>query len=38
MWSLWTVLVFHLWHGLYIDRSLVLEDRLTPSDLYTPTR
>lgn len=33
VWSLWTVLVFHLWHALYIDRSLTLDHKLIPADL-----
>lgn len=35
MWPLWTALVFHLWHGLYIDGSLTLDHKLNASDLYT---
>jgi asparagine synthase (glutamine-hydrolysing) len=33
VWALWPVLVFHLWHALYIDRSLTLDRRLPPADL-----
>ncbi len=34
MWPLWTTFVFHLWYGLYIDRSLTLDHRLSAADLY----
>ncbi|MEP7294394.1 MAG: asparagine synthase (glutamine-hydrolyzing), partial [Chloroflexota bacterium] len=34
MWSLWTALVFHLWHGLYIDGSITLDHTLTAGELY----
>lgn len=37
MWPLWTALVFHLWHGLYIDGSLTLDHTLSAQDLYTAT-
>lgn len=33
LWPVWTLLVFHLWHALMIDQSLVLDGTLTPSDL-----
>jgi asparagine synthase (glutamine-hydrolysing) len=33
LWSLWTLLVFHLWHALYIDQTLQLGDKLTPEAL-----
>jgi asparagine synthase (glutamine-hydrolysing) len=36
MWPLWTALVFHLWHGLYIDGSLTLDHALSASELYAP--
>jgi asparagine synthase (glutamine-hydrolysing) len=35
LWPLWTALVFHLWHALYIDHSLTLDHTLTPDDLYS---
>jgi asparagine synthase (glutamine-hydrolysing) len=34
MWTVWTALVFHLWHGLYIDHSIKLDHKLSPADLY----
>ncbi len=34
MWSLWTALIFHLWHGLYIDGSISLDHALAPTELY----
>lgn len=33
VWALWTLLIFHLWHALYIDRSLTLDRKLSPADL-----
>ncbi len=33
LWTLWPLLVFQLWHALYIDGSLSLAGRLTPADL-----
>jgi len=33
VWPLWTLLVFHIWHALYIERSLVLDHKLTPAEL-----
>ena len=30
LWTVWPLLVFHLWHALYIDGSLTLDHRLTP--------
>lgn len=30
LWTIWSLLTFHLWHALYIDRSLVLSDKLIP--------
>jgi asparagine synthase (glutamine-hydrolysing) len=30
LWTVWPLLVFHLWHALYIDGSLTLDQRLTP--------
>jgi asparagine synthase (glutamine-hydrolysing) len=33
LWPLWTLLVFHLWYALYIDRSLTLDHTLTPEEL-----
>lgn len=35
LWPLWTALVFHVWHALYIDRSLTPGAPLTPGDLYS---
>jgi asparagine synthase (glutamine-hydrolysing) len=32
LWSLWALLVFHVWHALYIEQSLKLESRLQPHD------
>lgn len=32
LWSLWPLLVFHLWHALYIDGSLTLDHKLAPAD------
>lgn len=34
LWPLWTLLVFHLWHALYIDRSLSLPHMLAPHDMH----
>lgn len=34
LWPVWSALVFHLWHALYIDQSLTLDKTLTPGDLY----
>ncbi len=34
LWSLWPLLVFHIWHALYIDGSLKLDHKLTPLDLF----
>ncbi len=31
--SIWALLTLHLWHALYIDGSLVLQDKLTPADM-----
>ena len=33
VWTLWTLLVFHIWHALYIDGSLKLDHQLTPAEL-----
>lgn len=33
LWSLWPLLVFHLWHALYIDGSLTLGYKIGPDDL-----
>ncbi len=33
VWAVWTLLVFHLWHALYIDGTLTPTGRLTPADL-----
>ncbi len=33
LWSLWTLLIFQLWHALYIEQSLVLDPRLAPEEL-----
>lgn len=35
LWPLWTLLVFHLWHALYIDGSLTLGHKISPHDLVT---
>ena len=32
LWPLYTLLVFHIWHALYIDGSLHLDHKLVPSD------
>lgn len=33
MWPLWSALVFHLWHALYISGDLALGGGLTPGDV-----
>jgi asparagine synthase (glutamine-hydrolysing) len=33
MWAVWSLLVFHLWHALYIEQSWALGDRLTAADV-----
>jgi asparagine synthase (glutamine-hydrolysing) len=33
LWSLWMLLVFHLWYALYIDQTLQLHAKITPSTL-----
>ncbi|PJF26338.1 MAG: hypothetical protein CUN53_08200 [Phototrophicales bacterium] len=33
LWSIWSALIFHLWHALYIERSLTLDHTLSPDDL-----
>jgi asparagine synthase (glutamine-hydrolysing) len=33
MQAVWSLLVFHMWHALFIDRSLTLDTTLTPADL-----
>ncbi|HEX3050849.1 MAG TPA: asparagine synthase (glutamine-hydrolyzing) [Aggregatilineaceae bacterium] len=33
LWPIWSMLTFHLWHALYLDRSLTLEHKLSPDDL-----
>lgn len=33
LWPVWALLVFHLWHALYIHQDLKLERKLTPTDL-----
>lgn len=33
LWTIWPLLVFHLWHALYIDGSLTLDHKLSPADL-----
>lgn len=35
LWTVWTALIFHLWHGIYIDGSITLDHKLAPADLYT---
>ncbi|NUQ03666.1 MAG: hypothetical protein HUU31_07255, partial [Anaerolineae bacterium] len=37
LWSLWTALVFHLWHAIYIDESFKLDDEFTPARLVAIT-
>ncbi len=32
MWAVWSLLVFHLWHAVYIDHSVSLDHRLCLSD------
>jgi asparagine synthase (glutamine-hydrolysing) len=31
--AVWSLLVFHLWHALYIDQSLTLDHKIRPADL-----
>jgi asparagine synthase (glutamine-hydrolysing) len=33
LWTVYPMLVFHLWHALYIDGSLTLSNTLTPESL-----
>jgi asparagine synthase (glutamine-hydrolysing) len=33
VWAVWSLLVFHLWHALYIDQSLTLDHTLTAKDI-----
>lgn len=33
LWSLWSLLVFHIWYAIYIDQSLKLKGQLTPQNL-----
>jgi asparagine synthase (glutamine-hydrolysing) len=33
LWPLWALLIFQLWHALYIEQSLVLDHKLTPEEL-----
>jgi asparagine synthase (glutamine-hydrolysing) len=33
MWALWGLLVFHIWHALYISGTLKLAEPLSPSQL-----
>ncbi len=33
LWTVWPLLVFHLWHALYIDGSLTLDHKITPQEL-----
>lgn len=35
LWSLWTLLTFHLWHAIYISGDLHLGQKITPADVYT---
>jgi asparagine synthase (glutamine-hydrolysing) len=37
LWPLWTLLVFHLWHALYIDGSLVLPHKIASQHLMLDT-
>src|SRR6185436_12776930 len=34
LWSLWTAFIFQLWHGIYIDQSVHLDDGFTPARLF----
>ncbi|HVO42698.1 MAG TPA: asparagine synthase C-terminal domain-containing protein, partial [Aggregatilineales bacterium] len=33
LWTIWPLLVFHIWHALYIDGSATLDHKLQPADL-----
>lgn len=33
LWTVYPLLVFHIWHALYVDGSLTLSDALTPERL-----
>jgi asparagine synthase (glutamine-hydrolysing) len=33
LWSLWALLIFQIWHALYIDQSLTLDHALTPAEV-----
>ena len=33
MWAVWSLLVFHLWHALYIEQSWELGDKITAADV-----
>jgi asparagine synthase (glutamine-hydrolysing) len=33
LWTIFPLLVFHLWYAIYIDQSLTLGEPLTPADL-----
>lgn len=33
VWALWALLVFHMWHAVYIDGSLSIDHQLTPQEL-----
>lgn len=33
MWAIWALLVFHIWHALYVSGTLKLDETLKPSHL-----
>lgn len=33
LWTLYPLLVFHIWHAAYVDESLTLADKMTPQRL-----
>jgi asparagine synthase (glutamine-hydrolysing) len=33
VWTLWPLLIFHIWHALYIERSLNVDHMLTPDTI-----
>ncbi|NJO83384.1 MAG: hypothetical protein HC828_11575 [Blastochloris sp.] len=34
LWAVWMLLMFHLWHAVYIDCSLRIDAPPAPADLY----